>query len=215
MKKTIIQYMILIICVILNGMACALALRCAIGVGPYDAFTQNLSEIVMIKVGTMGMVLNILCVVGELILLKKSFTFKHFLQIPLSILFGIVVNFMYYDILVFSIPEYWMKVIILAGVYVCCGFAVGGVMVVDKVTFALEGLCMVVSQKMNIKFYKLRQSVDVICILLCLIFTFAFDLPLIVREGTIMGMLIYGPSLGLMMKLEKRFLKKVNILDYE
>lgn len=215
MKKTIMQYLVLSLCVALNGIACALALRVAIGVGPYDAFTQNLSEFMHIKVGTMGMILNISCVVGEFILLKKKFSYLHFLQIPLSVLFGIVVNFMFYQIFVFEIPYYWLKVIILAGVYVWCGFAVGGVMVVNKVTFALEGLCMVVSSRLNMKFYKIRQLVDIICIVLCLVFTFGFDLPLIVREGTIMGMLIYGPALGVAMKVEKRWFKKMDLLDYE
>lgn len=213
--KKIAQYLVLSLCVALNGVACALALRVAIGVGPYDALTQNLSELIHIKVGTMGMILNISCVVGQLILLKKKFNILHFLQIPLSILFGMVVNFMFYEIFVFEVPSYWLKVIILAGVYVWCGFAVGGVMVINKVTFALEGLCMVVSQKIHKKFHIVRQGVDVLSIILCLIFTFGFGLPLVVREGTVMGMLIYGPSLGIAMKIEKRLFKKLNLLDYE
>ena len=40
------------------------------------------------------------------------------------------------------------------------------VMLVNKVTMALEGLCMVVSRIFPIEFHKLRQLVDVLSILI-------------------------------------------------
>ena len=66
--KDLKKYIALVIFVSLNGAACALALKAAIGVGAWDAFTQTMSKIFNIKVGTMGIILNCSCI-SSLILL--------------------------------------------------------------------------------------------------------------------------------------------------
>lgn len=93
-------------------------------------------------------------------------------------------------------------------------FAVGMVMVLDIVTFALEGACMAVSGVTGKKFHVLRQGVDVVSILLVIIIVIITDVPLAVREGTIIGMFLFGPMMGIFMKLQKPVFKKFGLIDY-
>ncbi len=87
-------------------------------------------------------------------------------------------------------------------------------MVLDIVTFALEGACMAVSKVSGKKFHVLRQGVDIISVLLIIIIVFVTEVPLAVREGTIIGVLLFGPMMGIFMKLQKPVFKKLNLIDY-
>ncbi|NLC64773.1 MAG: hypothetical protein GX753_03800, partial [Erysipelothrix sp.] len=65
------QYLALVVSVMITGLGAAMSLKAGIGVGPWDALAQSLSYITLIKVGTVGMILNILCIFGQMILQKK------------------------------------------------------------------------------------------------------------------------------------------------
>ncbi|MFR2445391.1 MAG: hypothetical protein ACLS7Y_01570 [Thomasclavelia spiroformis] len=114
----------------------------------------------------------------------------------------------------FTINTYWMNVGLLILGYIVSAFAVGMVMVLDIVTFALEGACMAVSGVTGKKFHVLRQGVDVVSILLVIIIVIITDVPLAVREGTIIGMFLFGPMMGIFMKLQKPVFKKFGLIDY-
>lgn len=207
------KYLALIILIICNGCACALTMKAAVGIGAWDAMAQTLSVLTSVKVGTMGIIFNCACVLGELILLKREFTIRHFLQVVVSFLFGFVVNFMFYTILNFNITSYITRVILLILAYIGMAVFVGGIMVLDVVTFALEGFCMELSKKTNFEFSKIRQTVDVVCIILSLVICFVCDIPFIIREGTIIGMMIYSPVLKRAMTYETKLFQKLHIIE--
>lgn len=208
--KPMITLAVLVIC---NGCACALTMKAAIGVGAWDAMAQTFSQLTAIQVGTMGFIFNSLCVLGELMILKKNFTVRHFLQLVVSFLFGFVVNFMFYTILVFDISSYVTRVILLIIAYILMAVFVGGIMVLNIATFALEGFCMELSKVTHFEFAKVRQSVDVICIVLTLVICLLASLPLTIREGTVIGMLIYSPVLNIAMKYEEKIFLKLGIIE--
>lgn len=74
---------------------------------------------------------------------------------------------------------------------------------------------MALTKLIPIKFSLMRQLADVMSILVIVILTFAFDLSWSIGLGTIIGMLTFGPTLGIFMKLFKPILKKYNLLNYE
>lgn len=195
--------------IILVSLGASLTLKAEIGVGAWDALAQSGSFITKIKVGSVGMIFNLVCVFIEFLILRKNFKIKHLLQIGLSILLGYTINFFYYDLfgnLVLS--AYYARVIVLIIGYCINAFVVAILMQIDVVTFALEGACMAICDKYELSFPKFRQGVDVVCIVLVAILTFLFPIPLSVREGTVIGMIIFGPLMGVFMKYTKPFLKK-------
>lgn len=210
------RIILLIIGVAIVGGSSALTLKAAIGVGAWDALAQTGSLVSGIEVGTIGMCFNFLCILVQIIVLRKKFKIIQLLQIPVSILLGIIINFMLYRVYnLFIIDTYWLNLLLLILGYIISAFAVGMVMVLDIVTFALEGACMAASKVSGKKFYIIRQSVDVAAVLLVITIALVTGVSLAVREGTVIGMLIFGPMMGLFMKLQKPLLKKFHLIDYD
>lgn len=209
------RILVLVLGVAIVGCSCALTLKAAIGVGAWDALSQTGYEVTGIEVGTIGMCSNFLCVFVQIIVLKKNFKPIQLLQIPLSILLGVIINFMLYEVYNnFTIDAYWMNIMLLVIGYIVSAFAVGMVMVLDIVTFALEGACMAVSNTTGKKFHLLRQGVDVVSIIIVVVVALVFNVPLAVREGTVIGMFLFGPVMGIFMKLQKPVFKKLGLIDY-
>lgn len=213
--KIVKRSIVLIFFVTMVSVGCALTLKASIGVGAWDALAQTGSEMFSIPVGTVGMIFNFMCIFIQIIVLRKDFKIIQLLQIPVSILLGSMINFILYDVFGdFVISNYIMQIILLIVGCITSAFAVAAVMVLDVVTFALEGACMAVSNVTHKKFHVLRQLVDVICIIVILIVAFSLDLPLAVREGTIIGMLLFGPLMGIFMKILKPIFKKIKLVEY-
>lgn len=202
--------------IILVSFACALTLKAAIGVGAWDALALTGSSITGIQVGTVGMILNFICIFIEFIVLRKNFKIKHALQIVLCFIIGYAVNFFYYNILGgIYLSQYFVRVLFLISGYIIFAFTVAVIMLLDVVTFALEGACMAISNKVGVKFHVFRQGVDVVCIVIGIILAFVFNVPLAIREGTIIGMIIFGPIMGIFMKLLKPIFKKYDLTDFK
>ena len=211
--KNLKRYIAIVVFVSLGGISAALALKAAIGVSAYDALTQTIADMIHIKVGTMGIILNCSCILGQIVILKKDFKPIQLLQALVSVILGSVINFMLYEVYTFELTAYYQNLLLLILAYVLMAMFVGAVMTINLVTFALEGLCMALEKITPFKFAKIRQAVDVISIILCLIISFGFQLPLALREGTIIGMLIFAPLMGMFMKLEEPLFRKWGLID--
>lgn len=197
--KKIIYFIILIVGI---SFGTTLTMKANIGVEAWDALAQSGSAITNIPVGTVLMILNITCVLIQWIILKKDFKFKYMLQIPLSVFIGYLVNYFYYDLFGnLIVNNYFIKVLILILGYLVNAFVVAGIMMLDVVTFALEGACKVISDKYQLSFPKFRQFIDVLSVASVIVLSVMFHIDLYVREGTVIGMLIFGPMIGFFTKI--------------
>lgn len=214
--KQLKRVVLLIFLLVMVGLGASVSLKAAIGVGAWDAMAQSFSFLTGIKVGTMGMIFNSLCVLGQAIVLKRNFKWVHLLQLPLSVFLGTIVNFFLYEVLgQVTIESYVINLLLLTVALVFISLAVGAVMLLDMVTFALEGLCMAISQVTGIGFAKIRQRADILSILVILMLTFGFSLPLSLREGTILGMLIFAPLMGFFMDKLRPIFRRMDLLAEE
>lgn len=192
----------------------ALTLKAAIGVGAWDALGQSISNLSGIKVGTVTMLMNFACILIELLILRKAFGISQFMQIIISTAIGIGVNFFYYDVLRgFEINSYPFRVAVLMTAYGINAFAGGCLMMLDLGTFALEGVCKVIGDKIGKPFHICRQMVDILCVASCVLLMLLFHTPLTVREGSVIGLLIYGPLMGLSVNLLKSTFQKYDLTD--
>lgn len=213
MNKFIKQIIILAICVIITGLGASLTMKAALGIGAYDAAAMSISKFLIIKVGTVAMCINILCVLLQIAVLKKEFRPMQFLQIGIAILLGIVVNFFLYNIWSqFVVSAYAIKLVLFLLGIVICAFAVAVIMAINIVSMPLEGFCMALSEKIDINFGRVRQYADIVSIGVVLTFTLIFSTQLTLREGTIIGMIIFGPLLDWFMNLFKPILVKLDLI---
>lgn len=213
MKKFIRQIFLLIICIITTGIGVSLIMKAALGIGAYDAAAVSISQVLRLKVGTVSMCANILCVGFQVIVSKKEFKTMQFLQIGIAILLGVVVNFLLYNILSqITVSVYVVKLVMFISGIIIGSFSVAIIMLIDIVSMPLEGVCLALSNKTNINFGRVRQYADVVLIALVLIFTLVFSTQLTLREGTILLMIIYGPLLDRFMKLFRTLLVKYDLI---
>lgn len=207
------KYAIIVFGFMLVGIGCALTLKASVGIGAWDALASSFSSLVGIEIGTANILLNCSCVLGQIIILKRNFKIPQLLQIPLSILLGVVINVVAYDILSFEVDSLLYGIILYLVASLISAVGVSMVMLVNKVTFALEGFCMAITRILRIQFHSMRQLMDIISIILVLLLSllFSFELPLGI--GTILGILLFGPSLGVFMKLLHPIFKKYGLID--
>lgn len=207
-SKDLRDILLLGIFVLGTGFGAALVINVAIGVSAWDGLTQSLAETANIQIGTMGMILNLFFMIMQFIILKKEMSWTTIFQIPMTLLLGVVVNFVYYDLLAnFKLEHYALQVVFFIIGQIFIAGSVGAIMVIDKVVFPLEGFCMALAKKSKFSFVKIRQAVDVVSVILALIIFIIFKGTLTVREGTIIGMLFFSPMVGMFMNLWRPLLK--------
>ncbi|WP_146924840.1 YczE/YyaS/YitT family protein [Alkalibacterium kapii] len=197
-----------------TALAISFMLKASIGVSPFDASNQTLSLLSGIQVGTVSIIVNLFFVFGQFILDRKNFGFRHFMQIPLSMLVGVLVNFFYYDLFGFvEFNNYLIALIVFLLALTLTTFSVTVVTVLNLITNPIETFCVALTKHTPLSFPVLRQIVDVFFIILSLSLTFIFDLPATVREGTVITMLIFGPMMGMFIKIIYPALTKRGIIE--
>ncbi len=199
--------------IIITSFGASITIKVGIGIGAYDAVALSISYITNIKVGTIAIFANILCILGQLLLERKNFKPIQFLQVGLVLLQGTLINFLVYQMLAnFEISNYIMKVICLAGGYFVIAFGISIIIQSDIIRNPLEGVCQVIADKINKPMGRLRQSWDIIFIILSVALTLIFKVDFTLREGTIVGMIIFGPALDFFRKPVAKQFKKWKIV---
>lgn len=207
------KYFVIVFGFMIVGFGSALALKANAGMGAWDAVSKSTSDIFQIEVGTMSIFFNSLCVLGQILILKKEFNRIQLLQIPFSIILGMIINYVAYDFLLFELHSLGIGVLVYIVACIISAIGVSMVMLVNKVTFALEGLCMAISLTIRIKFHFIRQIADFLSVLLVLLLTYIFSIPLSLGVGTLTGMLMFGPCIGYFMKVLRPLFLTCGLLD--
>lgn len=213
MLKFIKQTLLLAIFVVIVGFGASLTMKADLGIGAYDAAAMSISRAILVKVGTVGMCINSMCIILQMIFLKKEFRPIQFLQIGVTILIGLTINFFLYNVLAgILIKQYFTRIIFLIIGYIICAFAASVIMTINIITLPLEGFCIVLSNKLNKNFGKIRQYADIVSIAVVVMVTIIFRTELTLREGTIIGMLIFGPMMNGFMNVIKPVLQRYDII---
>lgn len=213
MKKTILSLLFISINIVITGIGASLGIKAAVGVGAWDALSQSISTVIGMKIGTFSMLLNISCVVLQLLMLGKRFKPIALLQVFVAILLGYVVNFMYYTIYAnIIIDAYFINLILFVLSIFIIVIGVANIMAMNFISFPLEGACLVISDRFKINFGKVRQGADILSIVIALVVAITFQDTITVREGTVIGMLLFGPLLDRIMRFVKPRLIKMGLV---
>ena len=200
--------------IIVAATGVALGLKAAVGVGAWDAFSQATSMVTGIKVGTFSMMMNISCVLVQVVVLKKDFKMISFLQVFMAVLLGFFVNIVFYEVLAnVIIDSYLINMAIYMGSLLVIIMAVALIMSINFLSFPLEAACLAIATKTRLKFGTIRQLVDVFSIVGALLIAISFQNPIPVREGTIIGMLLFGPLIAWFIPRFQPLVKKLGLVD--
>lgn len=213
MLKKIRAYIIMLMLIILTGMGIATLIKAGVGLGPWDALNATFSNLTGIKVGTVNIILNLICFTGQIILLNKKFKWINILQIPNVLLLGYSINF-FYDVVFknINIDNYFINLIVFIIATIFIAGTIGGIVVLGLPAFSLEGFCDAISQKTNIQFHKIRFSADVFSITVSALCTLLFSLNWTLREATIIALLTFSPLMGKFMPIIEKFYRENDII---
>ena len=91
------------------------------------------------------MILHILCVLVQLAIQRREFQVRKIFQIPYVVVFGMFLNFFYYDMLTFELHSYGMKLLFVILAYIGLGLFLGPLLLLNLVTIPSEAMCIVIS----------------------------------------------------------------------
>lgn len=198
-KKMILQFLEMSLGVTFTALGITLMIKSGLGQTAVTAFTQNVCKITNMKSGTFLIIFNMLCVILQILILRKDFKKLQLIQIVIAYLQGQMVNIFCYEIPFISTmhsDQYFMVWIWMLCGILFASYGVAMMMVADLVKHPFEELCMILSRKWNIEFSSLRMYADMFFMLLCFMLVILFHLDFsTLREGTWASMLLLGKSM--------------------
>lgn len=201
MKKFTSRLLLILFLTICATFFTALTMKANIGTyACWDALSVNVSQLTGLKVAHFSIIMNISCVLLQILILKKDFQPLKLLQIPFVTLFGMLVNFFYYHVLTFELNHYLIRFLLCVLSIIGVSFFLGLLTSLNLVTLSVETTCNVISGRFAIDFAALRVGIDVFCIVASILLSVIFGLTFTIREGTFIAMFLLGP-------LEKLFMK--------
>jgi uncharacterized membrane protein YczE len=201
MKNTLFS----VIAFLLLGLGISLQIKSGIGQSMLNAFASTLSDLFNLKVGTVLNILNILFFITYFILRKARLNFKDIIQIIATIANGYIINFFVYIILGdLVIQSYIIKIITFIMGLCLASICLGVILAIEIIKFPLEGLCIVISKKLEKQLSTVRLGFDLFFLISTLIITFLTRNNLYIREGTILSILLLSRIMGSMYNFMKK-----------
>ena len=197
LKKFLCNLVLSLMAFILTGLGTSMSIEGAIGISSFNALNYSLSNLFQMKIGTMTIILNLLFLFLYIVLTKGKFIVKYVFQLIAVSSIGIVINFFTYNIFdKMEVGNYFISVM-----YLVCGVFIGGISVafilaLDTMSFPVEAFCLEIANMKNIKFSKVRRLIDIISVSVSLLITLLFSYPLVIREGTVVSLLLFSTVIG-------------------
>lgn len=203
------KYIISIIFYASCALGLSITIKTAIGVSAFNSLNLALSEVLNIKVGTITIALNLTFLLVYMMMTKFKYWFKYILQTGFLLFFGTLVNFYVYGLLADLNPsEYIVRVLLLAAGTTLGGLSVGVIIHMNVITFPIESLCVELEERSNKSFAFYRYGVDIVSAIISVSMSISLGLPLFIREGTIISMLLLTTAMNFSkQQLGKRFKK--------
>ena len=180
--------------ILLVYVSVAFAIKAGVGVLPVDAAITSVATLIGMKVGTFSMLFHGGFFLGQIAIEKKDFRKTELLQILYITLGGSVLNFFLYTVLrnvTFSF--YPLRLIVCVLAFMVSAFGCMMVLETHLMRTPMEGCIQLLAERMGTTMGRLRQKIDVALVIVSVAITLLFGVEWTLREGTIIGALIFGP----------------------
>ena len=181
----------------LSALGISLGIIANVGISSFNSMNLSLANANNIKIGTITIFFNITFLLIYMILTKFAHKYKYLIQAFSVFMFGTLINYFTYDILGdISNLNYIGRVFLFCGGNIASGISIGMIIHYNIITFPLENLCIKISKMSKISFVKLRYSVDIISVGVSVGVSLMNGLPLYVREGTLISMILFSSTVN-------------------
>ena len=194
-KETIKRYLLFIISLFISAEGIALTRHAELGVSPISSIANVVSyKLPSLSFGVLLILWNCILILGQIIVLRKDFKPVQLLQVPLSVLFGIFVDFGLWSVSFIPAGIYPVRLALVAAGTIVLGFGISLSVTANVIMNSGEAIVKAVSDKYGTNFGRTKIVLDVsyviIAVILSLIF---FDFKIVgTREGTVIAALTTG-----------------------
>ena len=194
-KETIKRYLLFIISLFISAEGIALTRHAELGVSPISSIANVVSyKLPSLSFGVLLILWNCILILGQIIVLRKDFKPVQLLQVPLSVLFGIFVDFGMWSVSFIPAGIYPVRLALVAAGTIVLGFGISLSVTANVIMNSGEAIVKAVSDKYGTNFGMTKITLDVsyviIAVILSLIF---FDFKIVgTREGTVIAALTTG-----------------------
>ena len=213
MNNKVCRYLMFLIGLLFNAFGVAFITKADLGTTPIAALPYTLSLLMpKLTLGNFPILISMLLIASQILILRnKGSLFDIILQIPISFLFGYVIDFSMWILLNFTPQIYIIKFISLLIGSIIISFGAYFEVVGDVTMLPADGLSRAISIITNIEFGTIKIIADSSQAIIALILGIIFLHELAgVREGTIIGALLIGNMvkyIGRIWKLERIFIE--------
>ncbi|MCC8192370.1 MAG: DUF6198 family protein [Ruminococcus sp.] len=209
MSKTEIakRYVLLIISLFFSGLGVAVTKHGELGVSPISSVANVLScKFTAISLGNWLIIWNCILIVGQVIILRKSFKLIQLLQIPISFLFGYFTDFGSWLASFIPAESYAVRLVMVVLGVIILGFGVSLSVIANVVMNSGEAFVKAISDTIHKNFGNVKICFDISCVVAAILLSFLFfGFELVgTREGTI----IAAVFTGVVVKFFTRFISK-------
>lgn len=192
------RYLLFIISLFINAFGIALITKASLGTSPITSVTFVLSMFTPFSMGFWTILINILFVILELFFMKredmKSDLRIFVLQMPVSVCFGLFIDFSMYVLSWLNPAAYVMKIIYLLLGCVVLAVGIALEVKVNAAMMAGEYLVKVITRRFQWNFGFVKLGLDVTLLTIACILSLLFMSNISgVREGTVVAALLVGP----------------------
>ena len=201
------RYIFLVVGLAIMSFGVAFSINAELGTSPVSSIPYVTSEISGLSVGTTTIIVNTIIVLLQIVVLRRRFKLIRLLQIPVCVVFGLLIDVAGLCIEAVVPDNYFMQWLLCVCGIVLVAVGVAFEMSVGVLTLAGEGLVQALCTVLpKVKFGYMKVMVDVSFVIIAVVLSFIFLHELQgVREGTVAAAIF----VGLIAKFLNRFISPV------
>lgn len=188
------RYLFLIVGLVIMAFGVAFSVNAQLGTSPVSSIPAVTATLSGATIGVTTMIVNIIIVLIQIPVMRKKFKLIRLLQIPVCIVFGLLIDLASLCISSVMPQEYWAQWLICIVGIILVALGVSFEMTANVATLAGEGLVQAlcsVCHKVKFNYMKVIVDVSFVAIAVALSFIFLKRLDG-VREGTIAAAIFVG-----------------------
>ena len=201
------RYVFLVVGLAIMSFGVAFSINAELGTSPVSSIPYVTSEISGLSVGTTTIIVNTIIVLLQIVVLRRRFKLIRLLQIPVCVVFGLLIDVAGMCIEAVVPDNYFMQWLLCVCGIVLVAVGVAFEMSAGVLTLAGEGLVQALCTVLpKVKFGYMKVMVDVSFVVIAVVLSFIFLHELQgVREGTVAAAIF----VGLIAKFLNRFISPV------
>lgn len=199
--KKITRYLIYLLSLFIISLGASLSIKANLGTSPLICLPYVSSLITKFSVGEVMFVFTILFILIQVILLRKDFEKRQYLQLIIGTIFSFFIDFSLMLVNFINPVGYVNQMLLLLISCVVVAFGVLLEIKTEIVYLPADGVIVAISKVVKIEFPKVKPFVDTSMVIIAAVLSIIFLGYLGgVREGTIISAIIIGPIVKILKK---------------